>query len=88
MKVCKECRWWRPDAVLIYVGECERKQISTKELDGPCEVFAKKVESEFMWCSDCRETFHKSEAKRHREHNTYQEVHVDEDVHEYISAGD
>ncbi|MEM4216991.1 MAG: hypothetical protein QXZ09_03095 [Candidatus Methanomethylicaceae archaeon] len=88
LKVCKKCRWWRPDAILIYVGECEIKRISTRESEGPCEDFAERVEAEFMWCSDCRETFHKSEKERHREHSIHQGAHVDEDAHEYIQAGD
>jgi len=88
LKVCKECKWWKPDALLIYIGECEKKRISTRDLEGPCEAFAEKVESEFMWCSDCRETFHRSERERHKKHVTHEGARVDEDAHEYILAGD
>lgn len=88
MKVCRECRWWKPDAVLIYIGECEKKCKPTREFEGPCEDFAERVEAEFMWCSDCRVTFHKSEKELHRGHCVHREARVDEDAHEYIMAGD
>ncbi|MBC7113772.1 MAG: hypothetical protein H5T34_07175 [Candidatus Methanomethyliales bacterium] len=88
MKACKECKWWKPDALLTYIGECEKKHISTMDSEGPCEAFAEKAESEFMWCSDCRETFHRSEKERHKRHAIHEGARVDDDAHEYILAGD
>lgn len=88
LRACKVCKWWRPDAVLVYIGECEKRLKPTRESEGPCEDFAEKVEVEFMWCSECRETFHQSERDRHKGHSVHDKVHVDEDTHEYIMAGD
>lgn len=88
LKACKKCRWWKPDAFLTFVGECEKRGILKNEAEGLCEHFVEEVESEFMYCSDCRETFHKSEMELHRGHIVHKGAHVDEDAHEYIWAGD
>ena len=88
MPNCKECRWWKPDTFILYLGECEKKGRASLEGEGPCEAYALKKREEFMWCSDCRTTVHRSERARHRGHDLFVAVHVDSDAHEYTQAGD
>jgi len=88
MPTCKECKYWKPDVFIEYLGECDKKGGATHSSDLKCEVYEVKTDSEFMWCCECRTTVHKSEKHAHEGHSLHASTHTDHDAHEYISAGD
>jgi hypothetical protein len=89
MPSCKVCRWWRPDIFFVYIGDCNKKPNAFEDDNKSCFDYEPvKVETEFMWCSDCMVTFHKSELGRHRQHDIHSSFHVDFDAHEYVCGGD
>jgi acetyl-CoA carboxylase beta subunit len=89
MPSCKDCRWWRPDIFFIYIGDCSKKLSAFDKDNESCNEYEEnRVDADFVWCSDCMTTVHKSELSKHRNHVVYCNVHVDYDAHEHISAGD
>lgn len=77
--VCGNCLYWSPYPLIPYIGICENERsynydracISTQP---SCNDFVPKsdeLETEFLWCEECREYFHRSEAHQHKHHRIH-----------------
>uniref|UniRef100_A0A7C3J2L1 Uncharacterized protein n=1 Tax=Candidatus Methanomethylicus mesodigestus TaxID=1867258 RepID=A0A7C3J2L1_9CREN len=89
MPTCDRCRWWKVDIFYCNLGTCEKRQGVFEGTHESCDDFKKnELDSEFVWCADCRTMVHKSELERHKGHQLSCSFCCDDDASEYISAGD
>ena len=88
MQTCDDCKHWKPDIFIDYIGACLKKEKATTEGEVRCESYEVKAESEFMWCRTCRTTVHSSERTKHKDHKMHESAHSDHDAHEYLRSGD
>ncbi len=88
MGSCRECGRWVPDAFIVCIGTCDKKNRPTRDLEGGCEFNCAKTEEEFMWCEDCRTVVHRSDLKRHAGHSLFAKVRTDPDASDYLPTGD